>query len=59
MAMFYFYSKKAPWDMSDADLSTWSSLLAYTVDMAAEDEIAGIEVLEHVVSRIEDQHIIS
>lgn len=43
-----------PWDMSDADLSAWSGLLAHTVEMAAKDGHGAPAVLEFVASQIED-----
>ncbi|KAL5512693.1 hypothetical protein ACEPAG_2959 [Sanghuangporus baumii] len=49
----------SPWDMSGADLSAWSSLLAYAVEMAAKDHVDAPEVLEMVVSHIDQQRIIS
>ncbi|KAL5524821.1 hypothetical protein ACEPAF_9967 [Sanghuangporus sanghuang] len=49
----------SPWDMSGADLSAWSSLLAYAVEMAARDHVDAPEVLEIVVSHIDQQRITS
>lgn len=51
--------EKSPWDMCNADVSEWSSLLTYAVDMAVKDHVSAPEVLELVVSRIESQHTIS
>ncbi|KAH8113541.1 hypothetical protein DFH11DRAFT_1599209 [Phellopilus nigrolimitatus] len=48
-----------PWDMSDADLSAWNSLLSYAVEKAGKDYISLPDVLEEVVRCIERQHIIS
>ncbi|EJC98994.1 uncharacterized protein FOMMEDRAFT_148951 [Fomitiporia mediterranea MF3/22] len=53
------FREDSPWDMSEADLSTWSSLLAYAVDKASKEQTPVSEVLELVVSRIETQHVIS
>ncbi|KAI5123177.1 hypothetical protein M0805_000877 [Coniferiporia weirii] len=53
------FRKVSPWDMSDADLSTWNSLLLYAVEAGANEYVSAPDVLEGVVQCIERQHIIS
>ena len=52
-------SEKSQWDMKDADLSAWSSLLAYAVDMALKDHATVSDALELVVSNINNQNVVS
>ncbi|THH07269.1 hypothetical protein EW145_g3491 [Phellinidium pouzarii] len=53
------FRQDSPWDMSDPDLSSWSSLLSYAIDAGAKVYVSAPEVLECVVQCIERQHLIS
>lgn len=54
--IFVIFSSASPWDMSDADLSAWNSLLAYATEGAAR-YLSHSEFLEYLVKHIDRRHI--
>lgn len=45
--------------MQNADISAWSSLLAYAIDMGGKNHVHASEVLEAIATHIDQQRIIS